>query len=320
MYQIPKKEIWKGRVNPDPGDKQWHQVIEMLDMTNDIWQPAADRAIALIGFCSDEGVRRNFGRVGAKDGPDAIRSDLARLAVHHDPNQLAIVDAGNVLCSGKHLEKAFQLLAGKILDLLNAGYFPMVLGGGHETAYPHFCAIDHHFDHQNDIGIINFDAHFDMRTYATGPHSGSPFRNVLNDLKKADRNLHYLPIGIDPSVNVKSLFDVMDEHDQGFILQDDVNGLPYADLNHIVNKFIDKVDHVYVTIDMDCFPVAYAPGVSATNPIGILPQTVKRLLADILSSGKVVSLDVVEVNPKFDDGRTSKLAASLINEAAVYLA
>ena len=76
-------------------------------------------------------------------------------------------------------------------------------------------------------------------------------------------------------------------------------------------------DHIYVTIDLDGFSSAYAPGVSAASPMGFSPYMVLECLKTIIGSGKLISLDIAEMNPKYDiDGQTAKLAASLMHHVA----
>ena len=78
--------------------------------------------------------------------------------------------------------------------------------------------------------------------------------------------------------------------------------------------FISNVDHVYVTIDLDGFSSAYAPGVSAPSPMGFCPKIVLVSLELILNAKKLISMDIAEMNPKYDiDHQTAKLAASLIH-------
>ena len=81
-----------------------------------------------------------------------------------------------------------------------------------------------------------------------------------------------------------------------------------------IKKFIEKLDHIYITIDLDGFSSAFAPGVSAASPFGFTPEMVLWLLQKILLSGKVISLDIAEMNPEYDrDGQTAKLAAGLVH-------
>ncbi len=81
-----------------------------------------------------------------------------------------------------------------------------------------------------------------------------------------------------------------------------------------VDDFLDPLDAIYLTIDMDVFASAYAPGVSAASPMGISPQTIMQFLKSILQSDKLVAIDIAELSPVHDQqNQTAKLAARLFN-------
>lgn len=93
---------WTGRNDgPGPEHARWHSVI------NTSTAPGA----ALLGFAEDEGVRRNGGRVGAADGPEALRAALGSLAVH---DEFPRHDAGTVVTEGKDLESAQAEVSDKV--------------------------------------------------------------------------------------------------------------------------------------------------------------------------------------------------------------
>ena len=71
------------------------------------------RNTAIIGFCCDEGVRRNNGRVGAVSGPEALRKEVFfNIQKNHQP-----LDAGNITCVDKDLEKSQQEFSKKVTAL-----------------------------------------------------------------------------------------------------------------------------------------------------------------------------------------------------------
>ncbi|MEN9796231.1 MAG: hypothetical protein RLZZ150_1208, partial [Bacteroidota bacterium] len=77
----------------------------------------------------------------------------------------------------------------------------------------------------------------------------------------------------------------------------------------------------YVSVDMEAFASAYAPGVSAPAADGFAPHEVRECLTQAAASRSLVALDIVEVNPRYDvDGRTAKLAAQLIADVIQGLA
>ncbi|MBT8321916.1 MAG: arginase family protein, partial [Eudoraea sp.] len=73
-------------------------------------------------------------------------------------------------------------------------------------------------------------------------------------------------------------------------------------------------DRVYLTIDLDGFSSAYAPGVSAASPFGFDTQIALWTLQIIIASGKLISMDLAEMNPVYDqDRKTAKLAAGILH-------
>ena len=80
-----------------------------------------------------------------------------------------------------------------------------------------------------------------------------------------------------------------------------------------LDEFIAQNDCIYLTICSDVFSSAFAPGVSAPQPFGLHPEIGLKLIKHIAGSKKVISFDIAEVLPRFDeDNRTAKLAAIII--------
>ena len=80
-----------------------------------------------------------------------------------------------------------------------------------------------------------------------------------------------------------------------------------------IDQFLENQTAIYLSIDMDCFAVGSAPGVSAIQSLGVDPKLALLLLQHIAASGKLIGFDVVEVSPPHDiDNHTSNLAATFI--------
>ena len=82
-----------------------------------------------------------------------------------------------------------------------------------------------------------------------------------------------------------------------------------------MDQLAQSVDHIYVTVDLDAFPSAHSPGVSAPSPFGLSPSYAQSILRHLLKTQKVVAIDFAEANPTYDiDNATARLAAKLIWE------
>ncbi|MCX2740351.1 formimidoylglutamase [Pontibacter anaerobius] len=314
MYKPATKEAWKGRIDKQDGELglRWHQAVHLLDLGNEI--PQADPgevAFAFIGFCCDEGVRRNQGRVGAVAAPGALRGAMASFA-HHLPEQTKLYDAGDVLCTNGNLEEAQEQLGKKVALLLQKGYRPLVLGGGHETAYGHFLGFEKETENVQ-LGILNFDAHFDLRSYAQQASSGTPFLQMADRLQDQGQLFKYKVLGLQEHGNTQVLFKTADELGVAYTFANHVQYHFLPQLLQDLEAFLKEVEAVYITIDLDVFAAAYAPGVSAVNALGLQPEVVLELLKFVAGSGKLLSIDIAELNPSLDiDNRTAKLGAAIL--------
>ncbi len=312
-YIPPSRQIWKGRVDDpnDPLSYRWHQIIQLLDLSRPVYS-IPERSFAFLGFRSDEGVKRNLGRPGAKLGPESIRRQMANLPSYFGQD-IHMFDAGDVDCD-QDLESAQQALAQAVEKILSAGFFPVLLGGGHEIAYGHYMGLYNFYKKSNQKPpvIINIDAHFDMRPYYNGGSSGTMFLQIADFLRKQGQEFKYLVLGIQQSGNTRSLFRKAEELGVKYILARDISENHLEHVYDQINSFVGTRD-VYLTICTDVFSSAVAPGVSAPQPFGMYPELVLKIAKYIARSHSLVSFDIAEVSPRFDeDHQTAKLASVMI--------
>lgn len=292
----------------------WYQVVKSIDSVYN-FSDMDEKKIGILGYACDEGVCRNNGRAGAVKGPEAIRERLAHLAYHLD-SEKNIIDIGDINCPDRNLEAAQESLGNVVQVLIEHKISPIILGGGHGIAYGHYFGL-HAALLDADIGIINFDAHLDLRTPDPKGNSGTPFHQIYELLKSKKKPFHYMPIGIQKYSNMQSLIDKAEESGTEIIHLDELSIGNNKNVEQRITEFINKNDYIYITIDLDGISSAYAPGVSAPCPLGINPQWLIEKLEFIFQSGKVLSCDIAEMNPEYDiDKRTAKLAAILVNQIA----
>ncbi len=307
MYKPPNQGNWKGRASdPSLGPQYWYQSVKCvgLDALGSVQTDAG-----IIGYVCDEGVRRNLGRTGAREAPDVFRSKLGKLPVHH---KAAVADVGNMVCQGEDLEGCQQIFSDAIHKMLAQGVFPIAIGGGHDIAYAHFRGVKQSLGgSQAKVGILNFDAHFDLRPWQGESTSGTPFTQILSEYEKG---VNYLAVGIQQSGNTKELFEIANRKGVKYLLSEDCTVSGFDRVEKELETFIRSCDHVYLTIDMDGFSSAYAPGVSAPSPLGFNPAFMISALRYLFASGKVISCDIAEINPTFDqDDATIYLATRLVD-------
>jgi formiminoglutamase len=257
----------------------------------------------IVGFPSDEGVRRNGGRVGAAGGPRAIRPALYRLAADPRLEQFEDFlgrtrDLGDLEIS-RNLEADQEHLGEALAPYLDAGVFVIVLGGGHETSYGHFQG---YVRASKKVEIVNWDAHPDVRELKQGQgHSGSPFRQAIEHPSGSCRR--YSVAGLQPHSVARAHYQFVQQHGRA-VWRDEVN-------QGLIDELYQTVaGPAMVSFDLDAVVEAEAPGVSAPNAAGLSSELWLAAAQAAGRSPSVTSADVVEENPAFDqDGRTARLAA-----------
>lgn len=304
----PQPFVWSGRDDtPTEGvhARRWHQCIQPL-------APSLPPGIALLGFACDAGVARNHGRVGAAAAPNAIRQALANLAW---PSAPALYDAGDIHCIDDALETAQDSLSLTVSQLIQAGHTPLILGGGHETAYGSWCGLAE-VTRSARIGIVNFDAHFDLRA-APHANSGTPFAQIAANCAQQQRPFHYLCLGIAEPSNTEALFTRAQVLGVQWLLDRELTPWYLDAALTRITAFINSIDVLYLSIDLDVLPAATMPAVSAPAARGVSLDILEALVAHLLASGKVVLADVVELNPHYDiDQHSAKVAARLVWQLA----
>ena len=335
MKTSPDRESpWAGRHDGDgPEHARWHQMVQVVapgaDGTAADGSAADERTpdpaaphVALLGFRSDEGVRRNRGRIGAADGPAALRRALAPLALHGPlaRGEVGLHDLGDAETVGEDLEggqAAAATLTAHALDRAGSR-LAVVLGGGHETAWSSYSGLmGSGFGPRagQSWGVLNLDAHFDLREEPR-PTSGTPFAQMAAAEQAAGRDLHYAVLGIAEPSNTGALFAAAQELGVRWWTDEQCLSAGADGIREFVADFAAGLDVLYLTIDLDVLPAATAPGVSAPAAYGVPLPLIAAAVSAAAGSGKLALLDVVELNPSLDiDGRTARAAARLIDDA-----
>ncbi|WP_237322354.1 formimidoylglutamase [Vibrio sp. vnigr-6D03] len=339
---------WQGRNDIEDGElgHRVHHVIRHGTPNN-----ANLGDVTILGFACDAGVARNKGRTGAQAAPNKIREALANMA-WHETTQL--FDGGTVVCEGDQLEQSQHALADVLSSTLK--HTPAVtLGGGHEIAWASFLGLakflikEQKQKEQSDpskdvspprVGIINFDAHFDLRVFDSNgldfnsselsgselsgselttakesiqPSSGTPFNQIHQYCQKQGWAFNYACLGVSAASNTKALFKRADNLGVWYVEDTQMHAGTLAKQLTQLQRFIDQNDVIYLTIDLDVFPAATAPGVSAPAAKGVSMETFSPYFSLILNNYKKLKIaDIAEYNPRFDiDGQTARLAARL---------
>jgi formiminoglutamase len=266
--------------------------------------------VVIIGFPGDEGVARNRGRIGSSKGPRPIREALYKLTP--DPRNYEsfcrilkhTVDLGDLSLLGE-TEQDTQILAGAVAHYLEKNCIVIILGGGHEASFGHFLGYTRA---NRSVSIINFDAHPDVRELRDKKgHSGSPFRQALKDPSK--KCLSYTVAGLLPQHVAKSHLDFLKENKANFYFRDEVNEELLSEI------FAPGEDSAMVSFDLDGLDSCHSPAVSAPAAVGLSIDIWLKAARSAGQCQKVRSMDIVELNPKYDtDSRGARVAALTVWE------
>lgn len=271
-------------------------------------QDDAEAQVVLLGFGSDEGVRRNGGRPGAAQAPDAIRQALYKLTPDARACDAFVdllghtIDLGNLVLV-ESMEENQEQLGTALAPYLRRGVVPIILGGGHETSFGHFLG---YVQAGQPVHILNWDAHADVRPLKDeGGHSGSPFRQALTHASGLCKG--YTVAGLAPHSTAQAHLDFVREHGARFFWNDKLTP------TLIERLYTESTGSLMVTFDMDAVEQTAAPGVSAPAAQGLPPAHWLKAAYEAGRCPQTTSIDLVEVNPRYDvDQHTARLAALTI--------
>ncbi|WP_290887059.1 arginase [Arenimonas sp.] len=290
------------------------------------------RSIALIGAPTDIGA----GHRGASMGPEALR--VAGLAEALRERGLEVRDTGNLLgpynpwlppTDGyRHLAEVVawnRMVMDAMGEQLKAGRLPILLGGDHCLGVGSITAVARHCrETGKKLRVLWLDAHADFNTSQVTPSGnvhGMPVACLCGLGPDALVNLDGRAPAIQPSEIRQIGIRSVDQGEKRLVKEYglDIYDMRYIDefgMKRAMEKALEGVDadtHVHVSFDVDFLDPAIAPGVGTTVPGGPNYREAQLVMEMIADTGRLGSLDIVELNPAFDDhNRTGLLAVDLV--------
>jgi arginase len=290
--------------------------------------------VSVIGVPLDLGA----GRRGVDMGPSAMR--LAGLGPRIRELGIPVEDVGDVevaipethqpgearLRYLREIRRTCELLRDRVTGALARGRRPVVLGGDHSIAMGTIAGVTRHFHgHGEKVGVVWIDAHGDANTAETTPSGnihgmpmavalglGAPELLSLGGQRPMIGGNHAAIIGlrdVDPAerANVRATgilpFTMRDIDEQG--------------MRRVVHRAIERASNgtagIHVSLDIDSLDPSEAPGVGTPAAGGLTYREAHLAMEMLADSGRVVSIEVVEVNPILDErNRTAHLAVELL--------
>ncbi len=288
--------------------------------------------IALIGVPTDIGA----GHRGASMGPEALR--VAGIADALRGRGLAVRDYGNLqgpvnpwqppVDGYRHLPEVVawnRLTMDAVYASLGRGELPVVLGGDHCLGIGSITAVARHCrETGKKLRILWLDAHADFNTSAVTPSGnvhGMPVACLCGLGPEALTTLGGPAPAIQPDQVRQIGIRSVDMGEKRLVRQYglDIYDMRYIDevgMKRSIEEALEGVDadtHVHVSFDVDFLDPAIAPGVGTTVPGGPNYREAQLVMEMIADTGLLASLDIVELNPAFDEhNRTGALAVDLV--------
>jgi len=293
---------------------------------------AGMKTVSLIGAPTDVGASVR----GAGMGPDALR--VAGLFEVLRAHGLNVIDHGNLAGPPtpwtepkggvRHLDEVVawnRSVFDRVAAVLAAGQTPLVMGGDHCLAIGSISAVARHCRYsRRHLRVLWLDAHTDVNTEAISPSGnvhGMPVSCLLGHGPKALVGWSGEPAALAPEdidfIGIRSV----DADEKEAIRR---LGLQVFDMRHIDEHGmrntmiealhdIDENTHLHVSFDLDCLDPADAPGVGTGVRGGPTYREMQLCMEMIADTGRMASLDVVEINPALDvRNRTAELAVEFI--------
>jgi agmatinase len=253
------------------------------------------------------GIPYEMGDVGAPcaGAPDALRDFTHEQAYASEPDHYdfdlgsplwpgdapAIVDLGNVAADPYDLEASPRRTTAVMRAALDAGAFPLVVGGDDSIPIPVFAA----FEGRGPVNVLHVDAHLDFRHERGGVTHG--YSSVIRRIREMPHTGRIVQVGL-RGVGSARVQEVADAVAAGNVLirADDVH-------EHgpelVLEQLLDDTPW-WVTIDLDGLDPSIAPGVGWPQPGGLTFLQIATILRTLAGEGRMVGIDLVEHAPAFD--------------------
>lgn len=242
--------------------------------------------------------RSSISASGASEFPDAFRRMWKGFTTYNldedvDLTELMVLDAGDVPMHVTDIPRCHEniIQASEAIHRTFTASKVCAIGGDHSITAMMVKGL-HKAKPDQKIGILQFDTHFDLRDLAdNGPSNGTPMRNLLESGVVEGSNMYN--IGLHGFFNTKDLKEYANKHGVNYITLGRARKKGIVEtVKGCLEELSAKVDLIYMTVDMDCLDIAYAPGVPASTPGGM---TTAELLDSVLTAAKHPKLNAMDI-------------------------
>ena len=265
----------------------------------------------IIGVAEDIGPRANLGFAGAEAGFNAFITRFLNVQSNRFLNGSEIIVYGVVRSSEtfsnsdlvelRNTVEHLDLLLEEVLQVVfSSGGIPIVIGGGHNNAYPIIKAYRH--VNQKKIDVLNIDPHADFRKLE-GRHSGNSFSYAMQEGALGK----YAVLGLHQSYNSESMLQDLEKNGVDFTFFED-----YIDDKELFYRDLFKFEDKQFGLEIDMDTIKQMPS-SAYTPSGFSVEEIRRALRFLANSSKVVYLHLPEAAPQ------NEREATFVGKVITYL-
>lgn len=285
------------------------------------------------------GVQIDFGasQKGVAMGPLAIRyagikPDLRNMGYEvRDKGDIVPPEDGMSLRNMIYFEQVNatnKMLYDAVKETLDDGHFPLVLGGDHSLAAGSIAAVAKHYEKEGEIGIIWIDAHGDWnddKSTISGNMHGMPYSAVCGWGPDSMVDFGQIPHFVPTAHCVQVAGHDFDRAEAARMKEAGMNvfSMREIDMRGMREVMAEAIEiagkdtvGIHLSFDVDAITPEYAPGTGTPVADGITAREAFLAVEMLADSGKLISMDLVEVNPVLDErNKTGQLASELIQLA-----
>lgn len=250
--------------------------------------------------------RSSISASAASENPDALRQAWKGFVPYSldydvDLSSLRVLDLGDVRQHVTDIPYCQQQIREAMVSMraYHPNALPIMLGGDHSVTAMLIKGWKKAHPEQR-VGLLQLDTHFDLRSLDdNGPCNGTPVRNLLESgtIKGED----VWNIGLHGYFNGKSLKEYADQAGVHYVTMKQARNEGVLQvLERALADLSERVDVIYLTVDMDVLDNSYGPGVPAATPGGMRADELFDLVTAAGQHPKVQAMDIVELDPYKD--------------------
>jgi agmatinase len=256
-------------------------------------------------------------RSGSSHGPKGLRQASEQYLPYLGEfdidlfEEFHLVDCGDVPIVPGDAARSRSIIADFVGRILDAGAFPILVGGDHSIPIPAMDAVSARV--KGRVGYLHFDAHLDCQPDVAGER----FTNWSGVSRAVERDnvdaSNVAVVGIRGALNPPEQFRFVKEHGITMFTMREIARRGIADVvTEALDRVTDGTDAFYITWDTDVIDASAMPGTDGPEPGGLTSAEALRAV-ELVGARKPIAMDIVELTPAYDpSGISTRLACYLI--------